>query len=211
MSWMLNKAVGAVVQQAAIQLYLWPTSIALLAGRRVAAMGLAATIFGALHLPSLTLAALTVVAVVAWIVLYRRSGRMAPLVVSHLLLATVTYAALPDRLIYHLKVGSAALPEYRTLAILDSPESRSWLAPGAVRGSSDRDRVQSLYQALLGRAASPPEETHWLAVLRRRTPSQVAAMLLTCEERCAFIRQADRPSSRPNPIALSTSDPVVRR
>ena len=81
-SWLVGKFAAALVQQLALQLFLWPTCFEVTRGRASGAM-LAAAIFGLVHLPSPTLVAITLIAGLAWVAdSTSRSGRLAPLVAS---------------------------------------------------------------------------------------------------------------------------------
>src|SRR6185312_5069035 len=103
LNWLVGKFGAALVQQLALQMFLWPVCFELTRSR-MAGTVLAATIFGLIHLPSPTLVAITCLAGVVWIVLYQRTDRLAPLVLSHMILATLAHGGLPERLTYDMRV-----------------------------------------------------------------------------------------------------------
>lgn len=121
--WLLGKFGAALGQQLALQLFLWPACAELTRGR-AAGILMAAAIFGLIHLPSPTLVAITTLAGVAWISLYRRGGRLAPLVASHMVLATLAHGGLPERLTYDMRVGLTATADMRRFEELNDPRIR---------------------------------------------------------------------------------------
>jgi Type II CAAX prenyl endopeptidase Rce1-like len=121
--WLLGKFVAVLGQQMALQFFLWPSCFEVTKNRTSGAI-LAATIFGLIHLPSPTLVAITSLAGVAWIASYQRSGRLAPLVLSHMILATLAHGALPERLTFDMRVGSAAVADMKRFDELNDPRIR---------------------------------------------------------------------------------------
>lgn len=98
------------------------------------ALGASALAFGALHLPNPLLMVLTFTAGVIWIGLYRRHGRILPLVASHLLLTLLVRETCYDA-VYHMRVGADAwqlLPS--TVATREGPLP---LCPLSVQGALD--------------------------------------------------------------------------
>lgn len=186
-TFVLNRAVGAFGQQVVLQWFLWPLCALLVAGRR-AALACTAAIFGCVHLPNVTLTALSTCGCILWIVLYQRNARIAPLVASHVILSVLAYGALPDRLLLNMKVGADALAEMRSEASLCNGELddlvRVFASPEyyAARAGNDARFVHSLYVDVLDRAPKPKERAVWLDQLQRKSRGQVAASLLTCLE-----------------------------
>jgi hypothetical protein len=110
LGWLVTKLSGVVAQQLALQLFLLPVFLALI-GRRPQATLAAACVFALLHAPNAALVLLTLAAGVLWITLYQRSCPLAALVASHLSLAVLAHAALPERWSHDLRVGVRMLPE----------------------------------------------------------------------------------------------------
>jgi len=185
--WFLGKFSGAVGQQVAIQWFLWPVCYGVVR-HRGGALGLAALLFGALHLPSPLLVGLTLIATVAWIGLYQRSQRLAPLIVSHVLLFTIAYGALPLRLTDHMKVGAEALEQHKTLAVLDEPEVRAWLNALARIDQSQLDTqaeaeafTRWLFLEIVNRPPTTSELEQWSQALEEYSTVQLATILLTSD------------------------------
>lgn len=192
--WFLNRSVGAIAQQVVLHLFLWPHCFQVVR-TGVGALILATSLFGLLHLPSPTLVAMASCGCVAWVVLYRRNGRITPLILSHIILSALAYVSFPDRLIYHMKVGADALAERESLLSLSNPKSVELIGILASReyfaaqGETPRMLVDGLYREVLGRAPSAVEQAYWLGQLRRRSRAQVCGALLTCEEAVLIRRQ----------------------
>ncbi len=122
-NWLLGKFGAALGQQLALQLFLWPVCFELTRGRTLGTV-LAASIFGLIHLPSPTLVTITTVAGVVWIALYQRTGRLAPLILSHMILATLAHGGLPERLTYDMRVGLTATADLKRFETLNDPKVR---------------------------------------------------------------------------------------
>src|SRR5262249_24098874 len=160
-----------------------------LVGRRRASAVLAATIFGMLHLPSRTLASVTGASALVWIGLFRRRGFFGPLIASHVLLAMLAYAALPDRLSLRLRVGVCARDDLAHWGAVEAPGAQACrgelVAPGVVGrlwGGDAAACVQELYRLIFGRPATPREVRSGVSALGRWSPGRLAAVLMTTDE-----------------------------
>jgi hypothetical protein len=187
-AWLGQKAVEAGGQQLVLQGFIAPLSLVLV-GRRRASAVLASAIFGVLHLPSLTLAAVTGASALVWIRLFRRRGLFGPLIVSHMLLATLAYGVLPYRLSLRLRVGVCARDDLAHFAALEAPRAQAFLrdlaAPGVVGrlwGGDAGSCVQELFRLLFGRPATPREVRRCVAELDRWSPGRLAAALMNTDE-----------------------------
>jgi hypothetical protein len=185
--WALTKLTEAAGQQLALQLFLGPVCREVMAsvlGGNV----LAALVFASFHLPSLALGGATLVAAVVWLVLYRRGRLLAPLVLSHVVLAVLIHAALPPRWTYDLWVGVRAWRRIEHYRVLDQPEARRRLAAVASpefyarSGGDDRSFVAALYRDLLGRAADPAGLEYWVSELRGRSREALIRKFVMSEE-----------------------------
>jgi len=192
--WVARRLTWAGLQQVALQLFLWPVSRELL-GNAGAAVTLAATVFGLCHLPSPTLGLLTFAGACVWVWLYRRGGRLAPLVVSHALLWTVGFAALPTRASFDMHVGATAyeaLPQYRALdseqgrAILRTVTSSEYPVPG---GGADEEYVGGLYRDILGRTPAAWEVEFWVGRMPAESRLEVAKKFVISDELLDLQRQ----------------------
>ena len=187
-AWLGQKALEAGGQQLVLQGFIAPLSLVLV-GRRRASAVLAAAIFGVLHLPSRTLAAVTAASAWVWIGLFRRRGFFGPLIVSHMLLATLAYAALPYRLSLRLRVGVCARDDWAHYAALEAPPAQAFLrelaAPGVVGrlwGGDAAACVQELYRLIFGRPATPCEVRSGVSSLGHWSPGRLAAVLMNTDE-----------------------------
>jgi hypothetical protein len=187
-AWLGQKVLEAGGQQLALQGFIAPLSLVLVGRRRASAM-LAAVIFGVLHLPSWTLAAVTGASALVWIGLFRRRGFIGPLIASHVLLATLAYAALPDRLTLRLRVGACAWDNLAHYTALKAPPAQAFLreltAPGVMGrlwGGDAAACVQDLYRLIFGRSATPSEVRGGVTALGHWSPGRLAAVLMTTDE-----------------------------
>ncbi len=196
-NWLVGKLAAALVQQLALQWFLWPSCFELTRSRAVG-MLLAATIFGLIHLPSPTLVAITTLAGVAWIALFRRSGRLAPLVVSHAILATLAHGSLPERLTYDMRIGLTATADLKRFEALNDPHARlvnrrlkqnradlrryASLAYFQGQGGTLPDFVRSLYRDILGRAASEEDVTFWIGRKLANPRDDIPSVFLASDE-----------------------------
>jgi membrane protease YdiL (CAAX protease family) len=194
LEWLGGKFLSAGLQQFALQAFLWPLC---LAATRSAAKGTAcaAGLFALIHLPSPALAAITFLGGAAWIALYRRSGRIAPLVVSHVLLAGFAHAALPERLNYDMQVGISAYNEMGRFAALRDPavrrekailrenrESLRSLSSAAYyesSGGTDAAFLGRLSGDVLGRPPAEGEAGRWREALADLGRVRLVADLMT--------------------------------
>jgi len=176
-----------VSQQVLLQLFVWPACRDVVRGPAIGAV-LAAGLFGIAHLPGLVLAALTMAAGLMWIVLYARSRRIVPLLVSHAVLVSLAYGALPERLTFDLQVGVSAAKREDVYRILNRADTREFLthasspeyAAGA--GGTPAGVVEALHRDVLGRAPTAEEQARWSAWLTRRSPVELARRLVKSEE-----------------------------
>jgi len=197
LNWLLGKLGAALIQQLALQMFLWPACSELTRGRS-AGMVLASAIFGLIHLPSPTLVAITTLAGVVWIALYRRSGRLAPLVVSHMILATLAHGGLPERLTYDMRVGLTATADLKRFAELADPrvrlvnrrlkESRADLKRYASseyfrdQGGSTPDFIRGLHRDIFGRPATDADVAGWMGRRLANPRDDIPSIFLASDE-----------------------------
>jgi membrane protease YdiL (CAAX protease family) len=216
--WLVGKFVAALGQQLALQLFLWPVCFEITKGRASGAT-LAAAIFGLIHLPSPTLVAITFLGGSAWIFFYQRSGRLAPLVLSHMILATLAHGALPERLTFDMRVGSTALADLKRFDELNDPrirrinrrlkdhraslklyssepyyQSQGGTMPGLIRG---------LFRDILGRAATDPDVDFWMTRKLANPRADIASMFLASDEYAAIL-EARKAQAAGKPLRRST-------
>jgi membrane protease YdiL (CAAX protease family) len=197
LQWVAGKFAAALAQQLALQLFLWPACFEITRGRTSGAV-LAATIFGLIHLPSPSLVTITSLAGVVWIVLYQRSGRLAPLVVSHMILATLAHGALPERLTFDMRVGSTAVADFKRFEQLNDPrirvinrrlkENRPSLKHYTsqtyydAQGGTMPGLIRGLLRDILGKAATDSDVVFWMNCKLANPRVDIATILLASDE-----------------------------
>ena len=195
--WALGKFLAALGQQLALQWFLWPVCHELARSRSIG-VALAATIFALIHLPSPTLVAITLLAGLVWVGLYQRSGRIAPLVASHMLLATLAHGGLPERLTYDMRVGLSAVVDQPRFVALENPktrlinrrlkEHRAALRHFAsaeyyqAQGGTDPAFIRGLLRDLLDRSATDADVAFWQAQRLPRIREQIPSIFLASDE-----------------------------
>lgn len=186
-TWLGIKAMVVLGQQIGLLGLLWPLCRDLM-GRRGLGLLLACALFGVLHLPSLALVAITGTAALAWVVVYQHTGRLLPLVASHLLLAVLAHGLLPERLVYNMRVGAQAadLRKDRQLAYRSDTRARLRVLASdayyAGHGGTDEAFVGALYRDVLHRPPADWEKAEALENLRRLSRAEVAeALVVSCE------------------------------
>lgn len=101
---LLVGSLWALAQQYALQGFLNRRAVAIL-GRGWASVLLIGVIFGALHLPNVWLAVITLIAGTIWAAIYQRAPNLFALAVSHAVMTWFVVSTLPPLLLQHLRVG----------------------------------------------------------------------------------------------------------
>ncbi len=167
MIWAGQHLIWAGLQQGLLQLFLRPV-VAEILRKPALATGATALLFGLLHLPCPILVFSTTILGALWMILYSRSGRLGPLIVSHATLAALAYVVVPAPWSCDLSVGIAAWKRQSEYRILRSPETRAILetvtsdANFKNSGENNRIYIKSLYQDMLERTPADAEVEHWL-------------------------------------------------
>jgi membrane protease YdiL (CAAX protease family) len=193
--WVLRKCVVVAAQQLVLQWFVWP-SCREICTRRGIALTLTAGLFGLVHLPSLWLVGITVVAALIWVHLYERTGRIWPLIVSHFVLATLAHGVLPERLHYDMRVGSEAYEHLQRRRLAYSEETRTRLrvlttdAYYQGHGGTAAGYVRALYVDVLQREPAAWEQALWQRNLQRLSRAEAAEAMLTCSEAQDRLRDA---------------------
>ncbi len=192
--WLGRRLVFAAAQQLVLQLFVMPVC-AEIVGAPLAGTLLASALFGLAHLPSPTIAILTFVAAAAWIWLYSRGRRLAPLVVAHALMWIAAFAIVPDRLTYDMRVGRAAVDAMPVFRMLDGALGRSILREVTTRdyyerqGGTDAAWVGALYRDILGREPSAEEVAYWVRWLEHDSRTEVAKHFVISDELQGIVRR----------------------
>ena len=206
--WVAGKFLAALGQQLALQWFLGPVCQEITRNRSIGT-ALAATIFGLVHLPSPSLVAITLLAALVWVGLYQRSGRIAPLIVSHMILATLAHGALPERLTYDMRVGLTAIADQTRFQSLENPKTRlinrrlkehraallhfSSVEYYQAEGGTDTAFIRGLFRDLLGRPATDSDVAFWLNQRLPRIRQEIPSIFLASDEFAAILeaRQAN--------------------
>jgi hypothetical protein len=211
--WLVGKFAAALGQQLALQLFLWPVCYELTRSKTGGTI-LAASIFGLIHLPSLTLVAITVIAGSAWIWLYQRTGRLAPLVLSHMILATLAHGGLPERLTYDMRVGQSATADLKRFAELSNPkyrvairrlkENRSDLKYYTsaeyfqAQGDNLPGFIRGLYRDILNRPPSETDVAYWINLRLPNPRVDIPTFFLSSDEYAAVVEARKARVETPN-------------
>ncbi len=197
MAWLVGKFVAALGQQLALQLFLWPVCRELTRSRAGGTI-LAAMIFGLIHLPSPALVAITTLSGTVWIILYQRTGRLAPLIVSHMILATLAHGGLPERLTYDMRVGLSATADLKRFETLKDPkirkanrrlkENRASLIYYSsddyyrAQGGTFAGFVRGLFRDILDRPANDSDVEFWRTRNLANPRADIPSMFLASDE-----------------------------
>ena len=208
LNWLIGKFGAALGQQLALQWFLGPVCREITNRRSVGTL-LAALIFGLVHLPSPTLVAITFLAGVVWMILYQRSGRLAPLVVSHMILATLAHGGLPERLTCDMRVGITAIADQDRFEALEDPKTRlinrrlkdhrddlRYFTSDRyyqTQGGTDSALIRGLFRDIMGRPATDSDLEFWRNQKLDHFREKVPSIFLASDE---FARiEADRRAS----------------
>ncbi len=206
-------------------MFLWPACFELTRGRASGAV-LAAAIFGLIHLPSPTLVAITMLAGVVWIAFYRGSGRLAPLVVSHMILATLAHGALPERLTYDMRVGIDRHRRHEAVRGAERPPDSPDQPPAQgepgqpqalhlpayfeAQGGTMPGFIRGLFRDIFGRPATDSDVAFWMSRKLANPRVDIANIFLASDEYAGDPRREAGSSRRPQPPGVDRSAPGRR-
>ena len=159
--------------------------------------------------------AITFLAGVIWIALYQKTGRIAPLVVSHMILAILAHGALPERLTYDLRVGVSATVDMKRFEDLNDPRIRvinhrlkvhraslkrfTSQAYYDGEGGTPEGFVRGLYRDVLRRAATDADVLFWTTRPKKPSRDEIASSFLASDEYAA-IREGRAVAATPKSI-----------
>ncbi len=211
--WVFGKFAAALGQQLALQLFLAPVCYELTRSK-TASIFLAAAIFGLIHLPSLMLVAITFIGGSAWIALYQRNGRLAPLVLSHMILATLAHGGLPERFTYDMRVGAAATADQKRFDDLNNPKFRVGIRRlkehrASLKHYSSDEYFQSqgndlatfiraLYREILDRPASDADVAYWINLKLKNPQTDIPTFFLSSDEYAQILERRNARGSDPS-------------
>ncbi len=162
-------------------------------GRR-ASLVIVAVLFGLLHLPSPVLTSLTVLGGAVWVALYQRQRLLAPLVVSHVVLAVLAHGLLPKRWSYDMRVGSGAQESIYRYEALNHLETRTRLRRICTpeyyqEHAEDKAYVMALYEDLLKREPERGAVELWTAYLARSSRASLAQKIASSREHWLLLQK----------------------
>ena len=182
-AWISSRLGRALFQQCGLQLFVWPVARQLLGGGP-RAVTLSAGIFALLHVPYPLLVGSTFVFGWVWVWLFRRGRRLAPLILSHAILAMVVFATLPDWVSHNLHVGRFEVERAPVYRLLASHEVRGALRDATSadyyrrQGGDDRAWVSSVFEDLQDRRPDAAEVERWTTALEASSRVEVAKKLI---------------------------------
>lgn len=118
-SWVIEKAITVIAQQVGLQLVLFPLCFEI-SNKKWATAFIGSGLFGLLHMPNPLLMVSTFIAGPIWFWLFLYGGRLIPIVLSHIILASFLRFATPSHIHLGLGVGARALPKLRIVLWLDN-------------------------------------------------------------------------------------------
>ncbi len=184
--WWLRRLTLAAIQQWVLHRFLWPVVNEVLGSRAVTTVCVA-VVFGFLHLPTLPLAGATALGAAMWLILYRRSQRLLPVILSHTLLAAMA-STLPGRLLNEMEVGASARLTAEGYVLLRSEDRQPLLeklnSPRyfSYRGGTEAGYVAGLYRDVLGRLATTEEVSYGVEQLQTISRLDLAERMILSEE-----------------------------
>ena len=132
--WLIVKLPTVVGQQIMLQILLVPVLLRLFSRTRIAVVA-GAAIFALLHLPNPLLVLFTFVAGTIWISAYFRSRQLAPIILSHLVLAVLA-AGLCGEYIFGMRVGPTCMSLFPRRIVAGGTIRYEF--PGCVVGRAER-------------------------------------------------------------------------
>lgn len=187
--WFLGKIGTVFAQQVLLLLLVFPLCFQVTGSRWSAAL-IGSVLFGLMHGPNPFLAAASFLTGPVWFWLFLYSGRLLPLVASHLVLVILVRFALPSHVHLNLKTGAKALPMLRTscwlythgfFPVLSQYGSKTYYDQ---QGGTDESFVSGLYRDLLCRKAKEREDENawWRNLLISQSRTEVVIGFLTSRE-----------------------------
>jgi len=173
-SWVVEKSVTVIAQQVGLQLVLFPLCFQI-TGSKWSAAFTGSALFGLLHTPNPLLIISTFLVGPIWFWLFLYSGRLIPIVLSHIILASFLRFALPSHIHLGLRVGAQVLPKLQVVYWLDShalwPDIKKYSSNEYFKkqGGTNKLFIHGCYRDILGQNESEAENLRILKKLRYRT------------------------------------------
>jgi len=173
-SWVVEKVITVIAQQVGLQLVLFPLCFVISKKKWTAAF-IGSGLFGLLHMPNPLLMVSTFIVGPVWFWLFLYGGRLIPIVLSHIILASFLRFTLPSHIHLGLRVGAPALPKLQVVYWLDYhklwPDVKKYSSKEYFKnqGGTNKLFIHGCYRDILGRNESEAENQRILKRLRYRT------------------------------------------
>ena len=194
-SWIVEKVITVIAQQVGLQLVLFPLCFQI-SNNKWAAAFIGSGLFGLLHMPNPLLMVSTFIAGPVWFWLFLYGGRLIPIVLSHIILASFLRFAIPSHIHLGLGVGARALPKLRIVLWLDNhrlwPDVRRYSSKEYFnkQGGANELFIHGCYRDILGRNGSEEEKKRMSKALKYRTRKELVIDFFTQPE---YIRNKNLP------------------
>jgi len=177
-SWVVGKVIAVIAQQVGLQLILFPLCF-VISKKKWAAAFIGSGLFGFLHMPNPLLMVSTFIAGPVWFWLFLYGGRLIPIVLSHIILASFLRFATPSHIHLSLRVGAQALPKLQVVYWLDKhrlwPDVKKYSSKEYFKnqGGTNKLFIHGCYRNILGRNESEAENLRILKKIRYRTRQEI--------------------------------------
>ncbi len=194
-SWVVGKVITVIAQQIGLQLVLFPLCFEI-SNKKWAAALIGSGLFGLLHAPNPLLMLCTFITGPVWFLLFLYGGRLIPIVLSHIILASFLRFATPSHIHLGLGVGARVLPKLTTVLWLDNhrlwPDVRRYSSKEYFnnQGGTNELFIHGCYRDILGRNESEAEKNRKSKELKYRTRKELVINLFTQPE---YIRKKNLP------------------
>jgi membrane protease YdiL (CAAX protease family) len=186
-SWVVEKIITVIAQQVGLQLVLFPLCFQI-SNKKWAAAFIGSGLFGLLHMPNPLLMVSTFFAGPVWFWLFLYGGRLIPIVLSHIILATFLRFSIPSHIHLGLGVGARALPKLKIVLWLDRqmlwPDVRRYSSKEYFNNQGETDDlfIHGCYRDILGRNESEAEKKRMSKALKYRTRKELVIDFFTQPE-----------------------------
>ena len=194
-SWVVEKVITVIAQQVGLQLVLFPLCF-VISKKKWAAAFIGSGLFGLLHMPNPLLMVSIFIAGPVWFLLFLYGGRLIPIVLSHIILASFLRFAIPSHMHLGLSVGARALPKLQVVLWLEKhrlwPDVKKYSSKEYFKnqGGTNKLFIHGCYRDILGRNGSEAENLRILKKIRYRTRKELVIDFFTQPE---YIRNKNLP------------------
>jgi len=194
-SWIVEKVITVIAQQVGLQLVLFPLCFEI-SKKKWAAAFIGSGLFGLLHLPNPLLVISVFIAGPVWFWLFLYGGRLIPIILSHIILASFLRFSTPSHIHLGLSVGARALPKLGVVLWIGKhrlwPDVRRYSSNGYFinQGGTNDLFIHGCYRDILGRNETKAEKKRMSKALKYRTRKELVIDFFTQPE---YIRKKNLP------------------